>query len=90
VEVWYDARKPVGKRIGRTRLENGKGIDKGKTYTLVVSDFMLTGGSGFAMLAGSPTADLDVVDLDALIRYLGVLRAPVEAPADIRFHRTDK
>ena len=90
VEVWYDARKPAGQRISRTRLPNGKGIDKNRTYTLVVSDFMATGGSGFGMLAGSPREDIDVVDLDALIRYLGVLPAPVEAPADVRFHRTDR
>jgi 2',3'-cyclic-nucleotide 2'-phosphodiesterase (5'-nucleotidase family) len=89
VEVWYDARKAPGKRINRARLDNGKTIEKSRTYTLVVSDFMSTGGSGFAMLAGAPKQDLDVVDIDALIRYLGVLRAPVEAPADVRFHRTD-
>ena len=90
VEVWYDPRKPVEKRINRTRLPNGKAIDKNRTYTLVVSDFMATGGSGFGMLAGSPKEDIDVVDLDALVRYLGVLRAPVEAPTDVRFHRTDR
>jgi 2',3'-cyclic-nucleotide 2'-phosphodiesterase (5'-nucleotidase family) len=90
VEVWYDARKPAGKRINQIRLPNGKAIDKNRTYTLVVSDFMATGGSGFGMLAGSPREDIDVVDLDALIRYLGVLRAPVEAPADVRFHRTER
>jgi 5'-nucleotidase len=89
VEVWYDAQKPAGKRIGQTRLPNGKALDKNRTYTLVVSDFMATGGSGFAMLAGAPREDIDVVDLDALVRYLGVLRAPVEAPADVRFHRTN-
>jgi 5'-nucleotidase len=90
VQVWYDPRKPAGKRINRTELENHKGIDKDRTYTLVVSDFMATGGSGFAMLAGSPVEDLDLVDVDALIRYLSVLRAPVEAPTDVRFHRTDR
>ncbi len=88
-EVWYDGRKPEGKRIDRVRLENGKGIDKGGTYTLVVSDFMSTGGSGFSMLEGSPREDIDVVDVDAFIRYLALLRSPVEAPADLRFHRTD-
>jgi 2',3'-cyclic-nucleotide 2'-phosphodiesterase (5'-nucleotidase family) len=66
-----------------------KDLDKNATYTLVVSDFMSTGGSGFRMLVGSPKEDLDVVDIDALTRYLGVLRAPVEAPEDPRFHRTD-
>jgi hypothetical protein len=42
------------------------------------------------MLAGTPVTDLDLIDLDALIRYLSVLRAPVEAPTDVRFHRTDR
>jgi 5'-nucleotidase len=87
-EVWYDARKEPGKRISRVAL-SGKDIDKNRTYTLVVSDFMATGGSGFRMLVGSPKEDVDVVDVDALTRYLGVLRAPVEAPDDVRFHRTD-
>ena len=90
VEVWYDARKPAGKRINRIRLPNGKAIDKNRTYTLVVSDFMATGGSGFGMLIGAPREDIDVGDLDAMIRYLGVLRAPVDAPVDVRFHRTDR
>jgi 5'-nucleotidase len=90
VEVWFDPRTPAGKRISRTRLENRKEIDKNQTYTLVVSDFMATGGSGFAMLVGAPAEDLNMIDLDALIRYLGVLRAPVEAPTDVRFHRTDR
>ncbi len=89
VEVWYDGRREPGKRITRVRLDNGKDLEKNGTYTLVVSDFMATGGSGFAMLAGAPKQDLDVLDVDALIRYLGVLRTPVEAPGDARFHRTD-
>src|SRR2546423_3392872 len=90
VQVWYDAGKSPGKRINRTRLENGKSIDEGRTYTLVVSDFMFTGGSGFGMLAGAKREDLDVVDIDAFIRYVGGLPAPVEAPDDVRFHRTDR
>ncbi len=89
VEVWFDGRPAPGKRISRIRFENGKGLDKDGTYTLVVSDFMATGGSGFRMLVGSPREDLDAVDIDALTRYLGVLRAPVEAPDSARFHRTD-
>jgi len=89
VEVWYDPRKEAGKRISRVRV-GAQDLDKNRTYTLVVSDFMSTGGSGFRMLTGSPKEDLDVVDIDALTRYLGVLRAPVEAPETARFHRTDR
>jgi len=87
-EVWFDGRKEPGKRISSVRL-SGKDLDNGRSYTLVVSDFMATGGSGFRMLIGSPKEDLDVIDVDALTRYLGVLRTPVEAPEDVRFHRTD-
>ncbi|PYO88507.1 MAG: hypothetical protein DMD66_07365 [Gemmatimonadetes bacterium] len=90
VEVWFDASKAPGQRVTRTRLATGKDIDKGATYTLVVSDFMATGGSGFKMLVGAPKEDLDVLDIDALTRYLGVLRSPVDAPNDVRFHRTDR
>jgi 2',3'-cyclic-nucleotide 2'-phosphodiesterase / 3'-nucleotidase / 5'-nucleotidase len=90
VEVWFDATKPVGQRISRTRLADGKSIDKSGSYTLVVSDFMATGGSGFKMLSAAPKEDLDMLDVDAFVRYLGVLRAPVEAPDDVRFHRTDR
>ncbi|MDP3909886.1 MAG: 5'-nucleotidase C-terminal domain-containing protein [Gemmatimonadales bacterium] len=87
VEVWYDPRRPAGRRITRTRLDNGRGVENSRIYAIAVSDFMATGGSGFAMLRGLPAQDLDILDIEALIRYLGVLRAPVEAPADGRFHR---
>jgi 2',3'-cyclic-nucleotide 2'-phosphodiesterase/3'-nucleotidase/5'-nucleotidase len=87
VEVWYDPRHRVGKRVTRTRLTTGKGIAGGRSYTLAVPDFLAAGGSGFAMLVGAPAEDLNILDLDLLIGYLGVLRTPVEAPADVRFHR---
>jgi 2',3'-cyclic-nucleotide 2'-phosphodiesterase (5'-nucleotidase family) len=86
VEVWYDARKPAGKRIERVRFDDRQNLEKDRTYTLVVSDFMATGGSGFRMLSSAPREDLDVVDVDALVRYLAVVRPPVEAPAAPRFH----
>jgi 2',3'-cyclic-nucleotide 2'-phosphodiesterase (5'-nucleotidase family) len=90
IEVWYDPRHKTGDRVTRTRLANGKSVDRGGTYHVVVSDFMASGGSGFAMFAGAPVQDLDLVDLDALIRYLAVLEPPVEAPADERFHRAGR
>src|SRR6266702_279244 len=87
VEVWYDPEHGAGKRVTRPRLTDGKEIDGGRTYTLVVPDFLAAGGSGYAMLVGAPGQDLNLVDMDLLISYLGVLRTPVEAPGDVRFHR---
>ena len=90
VEVWYDPDHPAGKRVTRTELPTGKAIDEGSTYTLAVPDFLATGGSGYAMLVGSMAQDLNVLDLDLLINYIGVLRTPVEAPSDVRFHRAGR
>ena len=90
VEVWYDPEHSAGKRVTRTRLTDGKEIDGGRAYTLVVPDFLATGGSGYAMLVGAPAQDLNILDLDLLIAYLGVLRTPVEAPGDVRFHRAGR
>jgi 5'-nucleotidase len=86
VEVWYDPRRPAGQRVTKARLDNGRDIDRNRAYALAVTDFMATGGSGFTMLRGVPAVDVDVIDLDALISYLAVLPAPVEAPGGDRFH----
>jgi 5'-nucleotidase len=90
VEVWYDPRKRVGGRITNTRLADGRGIDDKRVYTLAVSDFLATGGSGYTMLRELRAEDVGIVDLDALIQYLAALRQPVEAPEGARLHRLDR
>ena len=87
IEVWYDPRKPAGKRITKTRLINGRSLDDQRGYTIAVPDFLADGGSGYDMLNGRPRTDVGLVDLDALIAYLSVIRSPVVAPTDIRFHQ---
>jgi 2',3'-cyclic-nucleotide 2'-phosphodiesterase / 3'-nucleotidase / 5'-nucleotidase len=87
IEVWYDPGKRAGQRITRLRLADGKGVDDDRSYTLAVSDFLATGGSGYAMLRTAVQGDVGLIDLDALIQYLAVLRQPIEAPADERLHR---
>lgn len=68
------------------KLDNGRDLEAGATYTLAVADFVADGGSGFAMLKPVPRTDTGFVDLDALIAYLRVLPQPVDAPAEPRFH----
>ena len=92
VEVWYDPEHRAGRRVTRTRLASGKEIDEGSTYTVALPDFLAAGGSGYAMFVGggAPAQDLNVLDLDLLINYIGVLRTPAEAPSDVRFHRAGR
>jgi 5'-nucleotidase len=87
LRVSYDSRRPAGQRITGIRLANGRALDLRRTYTLAVQDFVAAGGDGFAMLTAWPATDAGLTDLDAVIAYLSVLRQPVDAPADERFHR---
>jgi len=86
MEVWYDPRHRVGRRITNVKLANGKDLSSGATYTLAVGDFLAAGGSGYAMLKPFPVTDIGMTDLDAVLRYLTILRQPVDAPRDPRFH----
>jgi len=87
LQVWYDPRKPKGRRVTRVRLSSGRALDPRRRYTLAVPDFVADGGAGFAMLTSLPRTDAGVVDIDAAIAYLSVLPQPVSAPSDDRFHR---
>ena len=87
LEVWYDPGQVAGRRVRRIRMLNGKGLDPRRAYTLAVPDFLADGGEGYAMLAAAPRVDAGMLDVDALIAYLGVLPQPVSAPDGARFHR---
>jgi 2',3'-cyclic-nucleotide 2'-phosphodiesterase (5'-nucleotidase family) len=90
LRVSYDPRRPAGERIRRIRLANDRALDPRRTYTLAVQDFVAAGGDGFAMLPAWPVTDAGLTDLDAVLAYLSVLRQPVSAPADERFHRESR
>jgi len=87
LEVWYDPTHPEGQRIRKIRLLNGRSLDLRRNYTIAVPDFLAEGGDGFAMLTAAPRVDAGLVDVDAVIAYLGVLPQPVGAPDAARFHR---
>jgi 2',3'-cyclic-nucleotide 2'-phosphodiesterase (5'-nucleotidase family) len=89
VELWYDPRRPAGRRVTRTRLDNGRSIDRDKRYTLAVNSFMATGGTGYDMLRDGAPEDQGQ-DIDVLVRYLGVIAQPVDAPPQPRLHRVER
>lgn len=83
--ITYDSTRAPGSRISSIVVGSGRTLDDSATYTIVINDFMLTGGSGLGF-PGTPLASqpMDVVDLDALIAYLRKLPQPITAPADAR------
>ncbi|HEY6059485.1 MAG TPA: 5'-nucleotidase C-terminal domain-containing protein [Gemmatimonadales bacterium] len=90
LQVWYSPTRSEGHRIRRVRLLNGRSLDLKRHYTLAVPDFLANGGDGFAMLTTAPRVDAGVVDIDAIIAYLGVVPQPVSAPGDVRFHGDER
>ncbi len=89
VHFTFDAARPAGSRITSVTLADGRPFDDAATYTIVINDFMLTGGSGLAF-PGQPIASqsVDMTDLDALIAYLKAAPQPVQAPRDERIRAT--
>jgi 5'-nucleotidase len=88
---WDSTRSPGGgSRITSLSLDDGRPFDDAATYSVVINDFMLTGGSGL----GFPTQpisseSIDVTDLDALIAYLKSLPQPVTVRPEARIRIKD-
>jgi 5'-nucleotidase len=84
--IAVDTTRPPGGRITAVTLPNGRQLDDRATYTIVITDFLATGGLGLAFPdAAAPIKDLSILDLDATIAYLRTLPAPVVAPRERRW-----
>jgi len=86
MELWYDPSRPDGRRVKRARLSDGREVEKGKSYTLGVTDFLAEGGSGYSMLKGLPLERIGTSDIEALLAYLQRLPRPVEISETLRLH----
>jgi len=80
ITVRYDARRKAGDRIREIRLEGEGRIDRKQTYAVTIPLSLLDLGP-FAGFRDAAQESLGVTDRQALRRYLGLLRQPVEAPA---------
>lgn len=84
--VTYDSTAAAGARIRSVRLADGADLKPDGVYTLVLNDFLATGGEGLGLgAAARRTEVLPIVDLDALVSYLRSRPQPVRAPTDARF-----
>lgn len=66
--VRYDPSRPAGSRVVDVTV-GGAPLDPAKTYTIAMSDFMVTGGDGLALATSASPADTGIVDTDALVDY---------------------
>jgi 2',3'-cyclic-nucleotide 2'-phosphodiesterase (5'-nucleotidase family) len=85
VALTYDPSLPPGHRLVTAKLSDGRDIVDGETYTLVINNFMATGGDGLALGSEALRSEpLPIIDLDAFIDYLEQLPQPVRAPSERR------
>jgi 2',3'-cyclic-nucleotide 2'-phosphodiesterase (5'-nucleotidase family) len=87
--VTYDSTAVEGSRISSVRMADGSALRPDGRYTLVLNDFLATGGEGLVL--GKKALKSEVLpdgDLEALIAYLRAQPQPVQAPSDARFVAT--
>jgi 2',3'-cyclic-nucleotide 2'-phosphodiesterase (5'-nucleotidase family) len=85
VTVTYDSSASPGSRITSAKLSNGAVIRPDGRYTVILNDFLATGGDGLGLESGALKSEvLPIVDLDAFVSYLRRLPQPVRAPAGRR------
>jgi 2',3'-cyclic-nucleotide 2'-phosphodiesterase (5'-nucleotidase family) len=85
VTLTYDPSRPAGHRLGTAKLSGGRDIVESETYTLVMNNFMATGGDGLALGSEALRSEpLPIIDLDAFVDYLRQLPQPVRGPTEKR------
>jgi 5'-nucleotidase len=83
--IRFDPAKPKGARLVSVTMADGSPLSDAKTYTVIMNDFLATGGEGYnAGSRATSSRPLNIVDLDALVDYLRTLPQPVSAPSEIR------
>jgi 5'-nucleotidase len=82
----WDNAVPADDRVIAVK-KDGMPIDRNKTYTVVVNDFLAGGGDGFTVLRRGTDREPGPVDIDALIGYLESMPHPISASVDGRIER---
>jgi 5'-nucleotidase len=76
----WDATKPVGQRVlpGSIKL-GGAPLQADLQYRVAVNSYLATGGSGMTMFREGKDRQVSVLDIDAVVEYLGV-KSPYQPP----------
>jgi len=70
VMLEFDPQAPQGSRLRSIRMSDGRPLSDRRTYRVIMSDFIASGGDGVGLTGGTAPEELGVVDLDALIAHL--------------------
>jgi 5'-nucleotidase len=76
----WDNSKPNGSRIVEIRTPNGQPIDRAKTYTVAMNNFLSDGGDAFSVFTEAKNKVGGPIDLDALIDYIQRQTDPIPVP----------
>ena len=89
ISITYDSTAAAGARITSLRLADASAFRDDARYTIVLNDFLATGGEGLALGTQAQYREiLPMNDLDALIAYVHALPQPVQPPTDARIIAT--
>jgi 2',3'-cyclic-nucleotide 2'-phosphodiesterase (5'-nucleotidase family) len=83
ITVRYEPGRRPGRRVREVRLDDGREVEDRAAYRVAVPQSLLD-LPAFATWRERETESLVVSDRQALRRYLGLLRQPVEAPSAAR------
>jgi len=77
IRFTWDYAAPAGERVTAIELSNGQPLDPAGSYTVVVNNFMATGGDDLSTLKAlsDKQIDLGVIDLDVFVDYFAALSA---------------
>jgi len=85
VRIVYAPAKPAGSRLAAVTMADGRPLRDDATYTLVFSNFLLTGGDGLGLGTNAlKTEPLGISDIDALIAHVRAQRQPLRIPFEPR------
>lgn len=86
LRVFYDPGAPEGSQILGAELDDGTPIARDADYTVAMNDFMAQGGSGYGVFVeADEVVETGIIDLEALVAYVGALPRPVELPNEDRW-----
>jgi 2',3'-cyclic-nucleotide 2'-phosphodiesterase (5'-nucleotidase family) len=85
VSVIYAPAKPAGSRIVSATMSNGQALRDDRSYTLVLTNFLLGGGDGLGVSEDAlKTEPLEISDIDALVAYVRSQPQPLRVPFENR------